>query len=150
MAAVVAMKPAGPWRRIVSRLDREALLFSLPAFLIVVVLFVYPLLYGIVFSFRGGYVGEGGWTLDNYVTFFTNSYLFSTIGVTFKVTLPVTLVSVGVSIPLAYYVRRGIKFERLTTALLILPITLGTVMVAQALAPSIRLARSRSGLMADM
>jgi putative spermidine/putrescine transport system permease protein len=47
------------------------------------------------------------------------------------VALPVTLVSVGVSIPLAYYMRRGIKFERFTTALLILPITLGTVMISQ-------------------
>lgn len=96
-----------------------------------VALFIYPFLYGIFLSFRGGYVGEGGWTLDNYRNFFGNSYLAGTIGITFQVTLPVTLVSVGVSIPLAYYMRRGLKFERFTTALLILPITLGTVMISQ-------------------
>jgi putative spermidine/putrescine transport system permease protein len=40
---------------------------------------------------------------------------------------------VAVSVPLAYFVRRGIKFERLITTILILPLTLGTVMVAQAM-----------------
>ena len=44
-----------------------------------------------------------------------------------------TLFSVLVSIPLAYYMRRGIKFERLMTAILILPIALGNVLVAQAM-----------------
>lgn len=113
------------------RLNSGAILLSLPAFLIVVALFIYPFLYGVILSFRGGYVGEGGWTLANYHDFFGNSYLASTIGITFQVALPITLVSVGVSIPLAYYMRRGIRFERFITALLILPITLGTVMVSQ-------------------
>lgn len=113
------------------RLNSGAILLSLPAFLIVVALFIYPFLYGIALSFHGGYVGEGGWTLGNYWDFFSNSYLAGTIGITFQVALPVTLFSVGVSIPLAYYMRRGIKFERFITALLILPITLGTVMVSQ-------------------
>src|SRR5690348_175557 len=113
------------------RLNSGAILLSLPAFLIVVALFIYPFVYGVLLSFRGGYTGEGGWTLANYQDFFGNSYLASTIGITFQVALPVTLVSVGVSIPLSYYMRRGIRFERFITALLILPITLGTVMVSQ-------------------
>ncbi|HVU66176.1 MAG TPA: ABC transporter permease [Ktedonobacteraceae bacterium] len=113
------------------RLSSGAILLSLPAFLLVVALFIYPFLYGVLLSFRGGYVGEGGWTLANYRDFFGNGYLAGTIGVTFQVSLPVTLVSVGVSIPLAYAMRRGIRFERFITALLILPITLGTVMVSQ-------------------
>src|SRR5579862_5735313 len=113
------------------QLNSGAILLSLPAFLFVVALFIYPFLYGVFLSFRAGYVGEGGWTLANYHDFFSNSYLASTIGITFQVALPVTFVSVGVSIPLAYYMRRGIRFERFITALLILPITLGTVMVSQ-------------------
>ena len=124
-------RPVRLIQKLLFRFDRGALLLSLPAFLVVGVLFIYPLVYGMLLSFRGGYVGEGGWTFDNYKTFFQTPYLSSTIGITFKVALPVTLVSVGVSIPLAYYMRRGIKFERFITALLILPITLGTVMVAQ-------------------
>jgi putative spermidine/putrescine transport system permease protein len=131
MAAKIALLSASVSRPRRWRLDRGAVLLSLPAFLVVVALFIYPFLYGFVLSFRGGYVGEGGWTLGNYLDFFKSSYLASTIPTTFKVALPVTLVSVGVSIPLAYYMRRGIKFERFTTALLILPITLGTVMVSQ-------------------
>lgn len=127
----IAHKPAKVLRPRRFRLNSAAILLSLPAFLIVVALFIYPFLYGTVLSFRGGYVGEGGWTLDNYRNFFGDSYLAGTIGITFKVALPVTLVSVGASIPLAYYMRRGIRFERFTTALLILPITLGTVMISQ-------------------
>src|SRR5262249_24358288 len=67
----------------------------------------------------------------NYQNFFGDSYLAGTIGTTFAVALPVTLVSVGVSIPLAYAMRRGIRLERAITTILILPITLGTVMVSQ-------------------
>ena len=67
------------------RLSSGAILLSLPAFLLVVALFIYPFLYGVLLSFRGGYVGEGGWTLANYRDFFGNSYLAGTIGVTFQV-----------------------------------------------------------------
>ncbi len=52
---------------------------------------------------------------------------------TFQVSLPVTIFSVLVSIPLAYYMRRGVRFERFITTILILPLTLGTVMVAQSM-----------------
>jgi putative spermidine/putrescine transport system permease protein len=131
MATTEVAPPARALKPPRFRLNSAAFLLSLPAFLIVVALFIYPFLYGVILSFRGGYVGEGGWTLANYRDFFGDSYLAGTIGITFKVALPVTLFSVGVSIPLAYFMRRGVKFERFTTALLILPITLGTVMISQ-------------------
>ena len=72
-------------------------------------------------------------SLTNYIQFFTDPDQVATIWITFQVALPVTLFSVLISIPLAYYMRRGIRFERLFTILLILPITLGTVMVAQSM-----------------
>ncbi|GHO65251.1 ABC transporter permease [Ktedonobacter sp. SOSP1-52] len=107
-------------------------MLSLPAIMLVLVLFFYPLLFGLDISLRSSEQASS-WSLTNYFQFFSNSDLVATIWTTFRVALPVTLFSVLVSIPLAYYMRRGIKFERLLTAILILPITLGNVMVAQAM-----------------
>jgi putative spermidine/putrescine transport system permease protein len=112
--------------------DYRAILLSLPALLIVLGLFIYPLLFGIDLSLRAT-EHSPSWSLTNYFQFFSDPYQSGTIWTTFKVALPVTFFSVAVSIPLAYFMRRGIRFERLITILLILPITLGTVMVAQAM-----------------
>jgi putative spermidine/putrescine transport system permease protein len=111
-------------------LDYRAILLSLPAVLVVVGLFIYPLLFGIDLSLRATEQASS-WSLTNYIQFFSDPYQSGTIFTTFKVALPVTIFSVALSIPLAYFMRRGIRFERLITILLILPITLGTVMVAQ-------------------
>ncbi|HEX2914529.1 MAG TPA: ABC transporter permease [Chloroflexia bacterium] len=127
--AVKAISPAAPR----SRRDISAILLSIPALLAVLVLFVFPFIFGLDLSLKSGPRGEGSWSLDNYSKFFGDSRQVDTIWTTFQVALPVTLFSVGVSVPLAYFMRRGIKFERLITTILILPITLGTVMVAQAL-----------------
>ena len=115
------------------RFDKEIFFFSLPALIAVFVLFVYPFIFGLDLSLRTGARGEGDWTLNNYSQFFSDARQVDTIWTTFQVALPVTLFSVALSVPLAYFMRRGIKFERLITIILILPITLGTVMVAQAM-----------------
>lgn len=107
------------------------LLLSLPALLVVLLLFVYPFIFGFLVSVHSA--DGASWTLDNYLQFFRDSYQSGTIRITFQVALPVTFFSVAISIPLAYFMRHGIKFERLITILLILPLTLGTVMVAQAM-----------------
>jgi putative spermidine/putrescine transport system permease protein len=113
----------------------SAALLSLPATLSVLVLFIYPFIYGLILSLHGGYYGEKDWTLANYVKLFTDPQVgvWRTILTTLAIGLPTTLLSVGISIPLAYYMRRGIRFERLITTLLVLPITLGSVMVAQSM-----------------
>ncbi|HMA37200.1 MAG TPA: ABC transporter permease subunit [Chloroflexia bacterium] len=120
----------GPGGRI--RVDRGALLLSLPALICVGVLFVFPFLFGIDLSLRTGARAAGPWTLANYTQFFGDPDQVNTIWTTFRVALPVTIFSVALSVPLAYVMRHGVKYERLITSLLILPITLGTVMVAQA------------------
>ena len=114
------------------RVDSRAILLSLPALITVLALFFYPLIFGLDVSFRQT-ENAPTWSLTNYMQFFQNPDMVETIWTTFRVALPVTLFSVAVSVPLAYFMRRGIKFERLLTAILILPITLGTVMVAQAM-----------------
>lgn len=114
------------------RLDSSAILLSLPALIIVLGLFFYPLIFGLALSLHPTET-SADWTLSNYTQFFSDPDQVRTIWITFQVSLPITLFSVALSIPLAYYMRRGIKFERSITAILILPITLGTVLVAQAM-----------------
>ena len=126
--ATVPIESRPRWR---PRVDRNALLLSLPAFLFVLLLFIFPFLFGFVVSLQNA--RGNGLTLANYLQFFGDSNQVSTILITLQVALPVTFFTVAVSIPLAYFMRRGIRFERLITILLILPITLGTVMVAQAM-----------------
>jgi putative spermidine/putrescine transport system permease protein len=115
------------------RFDKEIFFLSLPALVAVLVLFVYPFIFGFDLSMRSGARGEGDWTLNNYSQFFNDARQVDSIWITFQVALPVTLFSVALSVPLAYFMRRGIKFERIITIILILPITLGTVMVAQSM-----------------
>jgi putative spermidine/putrescine transport system permease protein len=124
-----------PLVRWLARLNRPALWLSLPAILAVVVLFVYPFGYGLILSLHGGYVGEGPWTLHNYAQLLNDPTVGfkSIVWNTFAISVPTTVISVVISIPLAHYMRHGIKLERIITILLILPITLGTVMVAQAM-----------------
>jgi putative spermidine/putrescine transport system permease protein len=131
----VPNKESGSFMQRLARMINPSVWLSLPACVAVAVLFIYPFLYGIFISFHGGYVGEKGWTLQNYTSLFTDSSLgFKDIlGNTLAISVPTTIISVLISIPLAYYMRHGIKFERIITILLILPITLGTVMVAQAM-----------------
>lgn len=129
----MAVKRTELKRPFYSRIDTAAIVLSLPAVAAVLLLFVFPFLFGLDLSLRNGSNGEGSLTLDNYQKFFGDERQVDTIWTTFQVALPVTIFSVAISVPLAYFMRRGIKFERLITTILILPITLGTVMVAQSM-----------------
>jgi putative spermidine/putrescine transport system permease protein len=102
------VEPASPPLRLrlaAAGLDGVTLLV-LPAALFLVALFVYPFLYGLVLSFEPK-VGDA---LANYQRFFSDPYFSNTIGTTMKIALPVTI---------------------LLTTILVLPITLGTVLVAE-------------------
>src|SRR5262249_48285965 len=96
-------------------------LLVVPAVVLVVLLFVYPFLYGLWLSFQPK---EGGW-LANYAKFFSDPFLYETIGKTLWIAVPATLFNVLVSVPVAMRVRL-IRRQRLLTTILILPITLGT------------------------
>lgn len=105
----------------------------LPALILVVAIFVVPFLFGVNLSLHGGPRGEGEFTLNNYINFFNDPYLSQSIWITFQVALPVSIFTLAVSIPMAYFMRHGIRFERFITTLLILPLTLGNVLVAQSM-----------------
>jgi putative spermidine/putrescine transport system permease protein len=114
-------------RLALSEIDGVTLLV-LPALILIVLLFIYPFAYGLVLSFQPK---QGGW-LGNYVAFFSDPYLYDTIGATLNIALPVTLVSLVLALPIAFRVRL-IRRQRLLTTILVIPVTLGTVLVAQGL-----------------
>lgn len=103
-------------------------LLALPAVLFVVALFIYPFAYGFVLSFKPK---AGNW-LANYRKFFSDPFLYDTIAATFWLAIPATLINVLVSIPIALRVRR-LNRRRVLTTLLVVPITLGTVLIAEGL-----------------
>ena len=100
----------------------------LPAAIFTVALFIYPFIYGLVLSFQPN---EGGW-LANYATFFSDSFLYGTIGKTLWLALPATVINMAASVPVAMRVRL-MKRQRLLTTILVVPITLGTVLIAEGL-----------------
>jgi putative spermidine/putrescine transport system permease protein len=103
-------------------------LLALPAVLFVIGLFVYPFIYGFVLSFLPK---TGDW-LTNYRKFFSDPFLYDTIGATFRLAIPATLINVLVSIPVALRVRR-MRRRRILTTMLVIPITFGTVLIAEGL-----------------
>ena len=107
-------------------IDRT-LLLVLPAALFMLLVFIYPFFYGLMLSFTPV---EGG-ALANYIKFFTTDNLWPTIGTTLKLAMPATLINVGLAIPIAYQMRRKSRYQKWVTTILVIPITLGTVLIAE-------------------
>jgi putative spermidine/putrescine transport system permease protein len=107
-------------------------LLVLPASLFVLGLFVYPFLHGLLLSLepRAGAATVG--RLANYRRFFSDPFLYETIATTLWLALPVTVLNILMSIPVALRVRL-MRRQRLLTTILVLPITLGAVLVAEGL-----------------
>ncbi len=103
-------------------------LLVIPAVLFVVALFVYPFVYGFILSFQPK---AGDW-LANYRKFFSDPFLYETIAATLWLAVPATLINVLISIPVALRVRR-MQRRRILTTILVIPITLGTVLIAEGL-----------------
>ncbi|GAA3960690.1 sugar ABC transporter permease [Actinomadura viridis] len=116
--------------RLAERGVDRVLLLLLPAVLIVGVLFLYPMMYGVGLSLRPK---DGGGLLGNYTAFFGDAYQRGTIGNTLRLAVPAALINVGASVPIAYRLRGRFRGRRLLTAVLVLPVTLGTVLVADGL-----------------
>ncbi|MDP8998084.1 MAG: sugar ABC transporter permease [Pseudomonadota bacterium] len=98
----------------------------IPAALLLLALFIYPFSYGFVLSFRP----KDGSLLGNYENFFSDPFLYNTIYTTLALAVPVTLLNLIAAVPVAFRVRR-MRHQRLITTILVLPITLGTVLVAE-------------------
>ena len=100
----------------------------LPAVFFICALFIYPFLYGLWLSLHPK--GGSGWALTNYERFFSDPCLYETIGTTLHLALPATFLNLGMAVPIALRVRH-MRSQRLLTTILVVPITLGTVLIAE-------------------
>ena len=98
-----------------------------PAVIFLLLFFIYPFAYGFVLAFQPV---EGDW-LANYRKFFSDEHLWRTLIITFQLSLPVTILNVGLALPIAFHLRRKTRYQRFVTTLLVVPITLGTVLIAE-------------------
>src|SRR5215472_1413729 len=92
--------------------DRTVLLV-VPGVLLVLLLFIYPFLYGLVLSFEP----KDGSALANYLKFFSTPFLSQTIATTLWIALPATLVNLALALPVAFVTRRH-RFQRVLTTIL--------------------------------
>jgi putative spermidine/putrescine transport system permease protein len=105
--------------------DRVSLLVT-PGLFLVLILFLYPFLFGFFLSFST----HGGTGLGNYAKFFSTPFLSETVWTTLRISLPATLINIGLALPVAFVTRRH-RFQRVLTTILVVPITLGTVLIAE-------------------
>jgi putative spermidine/putrescine transport system permease protein len=127
--AVAARGPTLPSRLAERGVDRTLVLLA-PALLVLALLFVYPFVYGLQLSFRPQ---SGSGAFANHRAFFEDAYQRDTILTTLKIALPATVINVLASVPIAYRMRGAFRGKRLLTAILVVPMTLGTVLVAEGL-----------------
>ena len=106
--------------------DRRGWLAA-PAAIVLLALFVYPFLYGLVISFQPM---EGGRFWANYAHFFSTATDWGTLWTTFKLAAPATLINLCMAVPVAFALRRPSRMQRVVTTLLVVPITLGTELIA--------------------
>jgi putative spermidine/putrescine transport system permease protein len=74
---------------------------------------------------------QGG-LLSNYAHFFSDPFLYGTIWTTLSLALPPTILNLAMAVPISFRVRL-MRNQRLLTTILVIPITLGTVLVAEGL-----------------
>jgi putative spermidine/putrescine transport system permease protein len=127
-AASLERPPRRQGKRLAERGIDGLTLLLVPAALFLILLFVYPFLYGLWISFQPK---EGG-LLGNYAKFFSDPFLYETVWTTLRLAVPVTLLNLIIAVPIALRVRL-MRRQRVLTTILVIPITLGTVLVAQGL-----------------
>ncbi|OLC00447.1 MAG: ABC transporter permease [Candidatus Rokubacteria bacterium 13_1_40CM_68_15] len=100
----------------------------LPAAIYLLVMFVYPFAYGVILSLQAK---GGGISVANYLAFLLDPWQVRTVWVTASIAVPNTVLTVLLALVVAYSMRRGVWMERTITTALVLPIALGTVLVAE-------------------
>ena len=89
-----------------SELDLMAMACLVPSLFYVLAMFVYPFLYGIYLSLRP--LKVGGFSLANYIAFFSDQYQYKTVGITFRLAVPNTVMVVAFSLLLAVLLGLGL------------------------------------------
>ena len=112
-----------------SEFDALAFFCLLPSLLYVLCMFVYPFLYGVYLSVRPEKIA--GFSSANYLAFFSDPYQYGTDLDHVQSAVPTTIIVLLLALWLAYGMRRGIFMERTVTTILILPISLGVILLSE-------------------
>ncbi|MCL2316165.1 MAG: sugar ABC transporter permease [Actinomycetia bacterium] len=124
--------------RLAERGIDRTLWLVVPGAVFIVAFFVYPFLYGLSLSLTpsgGDTCGAYSGVLASYHCFFADPFQdgWGTIGKTLRLALPAALFNVVASIPIAYQLRGKFRGKRFLQTMLVVPISLGTVLVAAGL-----------------
>ncbi|WP_180954898.1 ABC transporter permease [Bacillus sp. V3-13] len=106
---------------------KKDFLLLLPALLPLLLIFVIPLVNGILLTFQSN--GQPGFSLGNYIRFFTESQYYTTIFKTLLLVVPASILELIVAFAIAYYLRGKFKGKSLIAGLVIFPLTLGSLIV---------------------
>ncbi|MDE2018640.1 MAG: sugar ABC transporter permease [Hyphomicrobiales bacterium] len=120
------MPPVPLGRRLAARGLDGATALAAPAAALSLALFVYPFVDGLWLSFHP----KTGGPLAAYAAFFSDPFQWRTLPTTLWIALPVTVFNLLVAVPVSLRVRHMAN-PRLFTTVLVVPITLGTVLVAE-------------------
>lgn len=107
----------------------ETAVLLLPAAVFLLAVFVYPFIYALGLSLTEK--GSSILSFANYARFFHDSVELKTVWNTLKVSVPVTILSIVLAVPIAYHMRFGVKNEKAVLFFLRIPMTLGVVLIAE-------------------
>jgi putative spermidine/putrescine transport system permease protein len=114
-------------QRLVQRGVTPRLFLLCPAVAFAIALFIYPFIYGFGLSLTT----TGGGPLGNYVHFFRDGYFARTIWYTLRLALPAVVVNIVIALPLSLGMRRMVRGRQTVTAVLLFPITAGSVLLSK-------------------
>ena len=96
-------------------MKKKYLLWTIPCFLLITCFLIFPLVIIISTSFN-----DGGFTLNNYIRFLTDSFYFNILWRTIRLSLMTTLVCVILGVPTAYFITNLPKRKKSIVLTLIL------------------------------
>lgn len=123
--SVATRLPAARARR---RLD-ASLVLLVPAVVLAVLLFIGPFVYGLSLSFQPYGSDQSLWA--SYTKFLFSSRGQLALWNSLRLAVPATAIDLLVALPLAYRMRRDLPGRQLVVTVLVIPMTLGSVLIAE-------------------
>jgi putative spermidine/putrescine transport system permease protein len=102
-------------------------LLLLPGILPILLIFVYPLIKGVLLTFQSN--EDGSFTFQNYITFFSNPDYYNTIFKTLYLVIPAAILELVVAFAISYFIRGKMKGKGIIAGLIIFPLTLGSLII---------------------
>lgn len=133
--AVAEISPSAPRRRVgLTRRQLEPALYIAPAFLVLIVILIYPLGYSFWLTFhqwtlrdfRSGVPWVG---LDNYITLFSNPDFINSLRVTFTFVITAVGIEFALGMCLALLLNRNLKGRGIIRSMILLPMMCTNVVI---------------------